>query len=112
MPGAGPDATPQLLAVREHDQCGQRRVLLLLDLPCHLHGGGVASPLGHSREQVEVRLLRVLVGEYEYLTSCSSIASINTIAMPQNFIESSLEHGVLLPRDVRDWLPADHLAWL
>ncbi len=31
--------------------------------------------------------------------------------MPQNFIESSCEQGFLLPPDVRDWLPADHLAW-
>jgi transposase len=31
--------------------------------------------------------------------------------MPQNFIESSREQGFLLPPDVRDWLPADHLAW-
>jgi transposase len=31
--------------------------------------------------------------------------------MPQNFIESRAEQGFLLPRDVREWLPADHLAW-
>jgi transposase len=31
--------------------------------------------------------------------------------MPQNFIESHREQGFLLPPDVRDWLPADHLAW-
>jgi transposase len=31
--------------------------------------------------------------------------------MPQNFIESRCEQGFLLPPDVRDWLPADHLAW-
>jgi transposase len=31
--------------------------------------------------------------------------------MAQNFIESSREQGFLLPPDVRDWLPADHLAW-
>jgi transposase len=31
--------------------------------------------------------------------------------MPQNFIESRREQGFLLPPDVRDWLPADHLAW-
>ena len=31
--------------------------------------------------------------------------------MPQNFIESSREQGFLLPPDVREWLPADHLAW-
>ena len=31
--------------------------------------------------------------------------------MPQNFIESGREQGFLLPPDVRDWLPADHLAW-
>ena len=31
--------------------------------------------------------------------------------MPQNFIESCREQGFLLPPDVRDWLPADHLAW-
>jgi transposase len=31
--------------------------------------------------------------------------------MPQNFIETRREQGFLLPPDVRDWLPADHLAW-
>jgi transposase len=31
--------------------------------------------------------------------------------MPQNFIECGREQGFLLPPDVRDWLPADHLAW-
>ena len=31
--------------------------------------------------------------------------------MPQNFIESRREQGFLLPPDVREWLPADHLAW-
>ena len=31
--------------------------------------------------------------------------------MPQNFIEGGREQGFLLPPDVRDWLPGDHLAW-
>src|SRR5437016_1859073 len=31
--------------------------------------------------------------------------------MPQNFIESGREQGFLLPPDVREWLPPDHLAW-
>ena len=31
--------------------------------------------------------------------------------MPQNFIEGQREQGFLLPPDVREWLPADHLAW-
>src|ERR671936_1448704 len=31
--------------------------------------------------------------------------------MPQNFIEGDREQGFLLPPDVREWLPADHLAW-
>jgi transposase len=31
--------------------------------------------------------------------------------MPQNFIESCREQGFLLPPDVREWLPEDHLAW-
>src|SRR5205085_2976569 len=31
--------------------------------------------------------------------------------MPQNFIESRREQGFLLPPDVREWLPADHLSW-
>ena len=31
--------------------------------------------------------------------------------MPQNFIESCAEQGFLLPPDVRDWVPPDHLAW-
>ena len=31
--------------------------------------------------------------------------------MAQNFIECGREQGFLLPPDVRDWLPVDHLAW-
>jgi hypothetical protein len=31
--------------------------------------------------------------------------------MPQNFIEGRREQGFLLPPDVREWLPPDHLAW-
>ena len=31
--------------------------------------------------------------------------------MAQNFIESRRDQGFLLPPDVRDWLPGDHLAW-
>src|SRR5437588_4397942 len=31
--------------------------------------------------------------------------------MPQNFIDGGCEQGFLLPPDVRDWWPADHLAW-
>jgi transposase len=31
--------------------------------------------------------------------------------MAQNFIEGHREQGFLLPPDVREWLPADHLAW-
>ena len=31
--------------------------------------------------------------------------------MPQNFIESRGEQGFLLPPDVRDGVPPDHLAW-
>jgi transposase len=31
--------------------------------------------------------------------------------MPQNFIEDRREQGFLLPPDVREWLPVDHLAW-
>src|SRR5918995_3633149 len=31
--------------------------------------------------------------------------------MAQNFIESRREQGFLLPPDVREWLPVDHLAW-
>jgi transposase len=31
--------------------------------------------------------------------------------MPQNFIEAHREQGFLLPPDIRDWLPDDHLAW-
>jgi transposase len=31
--------------------------------------------------------------------------------MTQNFIEGRREQGFLLPPDVRDWVPGDHLAW-
>src|SRR6266849_1610104 len=31
--------------------------------------------------------------------------------MAQNFIEDGRGQGFLLPPDVREWLPADHLAW-
>jgi len=32
--------------------------------------------------------------------------------MSWNFIECDREQVFLLPPDVRDWLPADHLVWL
>jgi transposase len=31
--------------------------------------------------------------------------------MAQNFVEGRREQGFLLPPDVREWLPGDHLAW-
>src|ERR671910_578932 len=31
--------------------------------------------------------------------------------MAQNFIEARREQGFLMPPDVREWLPGDHLAW-
>lgn len=31
--------------------------------------------------------------------------------MPQNFLACDREQSFLLPPDVRDWLPEDHLAW-
>ena len=31
--------------------------------------------------------------------------------MSQNFIEGRRGQGFLLPPDVREWLPVDHLAW-
>lgn len=31
--------------------------------------------------------------------------------MPQNFIACDREQEMLLPPNLRDWLPADHLAW-
>ena len=31
--------------------------------------------------------------------------------MPQNFIEGGRGQGFLLPPGVREWLPADRLAW-
>jgi transposase len=29
----------------------------------------------------------------------------------QNFIECGREQGFLLPPDIRDWLPENHLVW-
>ncbi len=31
--------------------------------------------------------------------------------MPQNFIECRRDQVFLMPPDLRDWLPADHLVW-
>jgi hypothetical protein len=31
--------------------------------------------------------------------------------MPQNFLTCDRDQPMLLPPDLRDWLPADHLAW-
>src|SRR6516225_10838389 len=33
------------------------------------------------------------------------------LGMPQNFICADREQSFLLPPSLRDWLPADHLAW-
>jgi hypothetical protein len=32
-------------------------------------------------------------------------------AMAYNFLPCDRDQGFLLPPDLRDWLPADHLAW-
>ena len=31
--------------------------------------------------------------------------------MPQNFLACDREQSFLLPPDVREWLPENHLAW-
>jgi transposase len=31
--------------------------------------------------------------------------------MPQNFIAFDRDQVLLMPPDLRDWLPEDHLAW-
>jgi hypothetical protein len=31
--------------------------------------------------------------------------------MPQNFIDCDRKQAFLMPPSLRDWLPADHLAW-
>jgi hypothetical protein len=31
--------------------------------------------------------------------------------MPQNFLTCDRDQSLLLPPDLRDWLPDDHLAW-
>jgi hypothetical protein len=31
--------------------------------------------------------------------------------MPRNFLACDRDQELLLPPSVRDWLPADHLAW-
>jgi hypothetical protein len=31
--------------------------------------------------------------------------------MPQNFVAFDRDQALLLPPDLRDWLPQDHLAW-
>jgi len=31
--------------------------------------------------------------------------------MAQNFLACDRDQPLLLPPDLRDWLPADHLAW-
>ena len=31
--------------------------------------------------------------------------------MPQNFVECDGDQAFLMPPDLRDWLPADHLIW-
>jgi transposase len=33
------------------------------------------------------------------------------LVMPQNFVDCDREQAFLLPPSLRDWLPADHLAW-
>jgi hypothetical protein len=48
----------------------------------------------------------------EAVAQTHSVRPAKTIpAWLKNFIESAREQGFLLPPDVRDWLPADHLAW-
>ena len=63
-------------------------------------------PLAH-RDSVTFEDLR----HESFITTPAVEAPSPPTSMPQNFIESRREQGFLLPPDVRDWLPADHLAW-
>jgi hypothetical protein len=37
--------------------------------------------------------------------------ALETSGMPQNFIECQRDQAFLMPPDLRDWLPGDHLVW-
>ena len=53
----------------------------------------------------------MLVGNEAVAQRASVRRPEQTSGMPQNFIEAHREQGFLLPPDVREWLPEDHLAW-
>ena len=44
-------------------------------------------------------------------TKGSVRAGSETSGMPQNFIAFDRDQVLLMPPDLRDWLPEDHLAW-
>jgi transposase len=41
----------------------------------------------------------------------SSGAFLDHASMPQNFIACDSEQELLLPPNLKEWLPEDHLAW-
>jgi hypothetical protein len=43
--------------------------------------------------------------------SIASAAFKTILGMAQNFLACDREQPFLLPPDVREWLPEDHLAW-
>jgi transposase len=57
-------------------------------------------------------MLTSLLVRTEAVAQRGSVRGVDDpLRMSQNFIESRREQGFLLPPDVREWLPADHLAW-
>jgi hypothetical protein len=36
---------------------------------------------------------------------------LDHLVMPQNFMTCDRDQVLLMPPDLRDWLPQDHLAW-
>ena len=87
----------QARAKQERDGRRRPRMVRLAHRP-----GDAAVPPGVAR----------LLSAWEVVAQRGSVRGCREDSgMPQNFIEGGREQGFLLPPDVRDWLPGDHLAW-
>ena len=71
--------------------------------------GRESSGVGELRRKAGADTVRAFRGGCRVKGSVRAVQWI--FGMPQNFIDCDREQAFLMPPSLRDWLPADHLAW-